>query len=109
MDDCALGWLSGCGMFHVKHRDGACTCPWSLAFPLLWQSRQRIYRYNHGLQTIITANYGLKALAERMVMSGKDRDSGNDVQSRRILSRICGMCHIVEIRGKDFRMQQSSV
>ena len=41
------------------------------------------YRYSHGLQTIITTNCGLKALAERMVMSGKDRDSGNDVQSRR--------------------------
>jgi len=66
------------------------------------------YRYSHGLQTIITTNYGLKALAERMVMSGKDRDSGNDVQSRRILSRICGMCHIVEVRGRDFRMHQSS-
>ena len=38
-------------------------------------------------------------------MSGKDRDSDNDVQYRRILSRICGMCYIVEVGGEDFRME----
>ena len=64
------------------------------------------YRSNHELQTIITSNYGLTALAERMVMSGKDRDPDNDVQCRRILSRICGMCHIIEVKGRDFRIQR---
>ena len=60
------------------------------------------YRYNHGLQTIITTNYGLKALAERMVTATKDKDSGNDVQCRRIPSRICGMCHISWSEGGTF-------
>ena len=34
------------------------------------------YRSTHELQTIITSNYGLEALAGRMVASSKDRDSG---------------------------------
>ena len=64
------------------------------------------YRSNHCLQTIITSNYGLNALAGRMATSGKDRDSGDDVQSQRVLSRICGMCYIVEIGGRDYRMKE---
>ena len=63
------------------------------------------YRSNHCLQTIITSNYGLNALAGRMATSGKDRDSGDDVQSQRVLSRICGMCYIVEVGGRDYRMK----
>ena len=63
------------------------------------------YRSNHELQTIITSNYGLTALAERMIAATKGKDSGDDVQSQRILSRICGMCYIVEVGGGDFRMQ----
>ena len=63
------------------------------------------YRYNHRLQTIITTNYGLKALSKRMTAVTKGKDSGNDVQSQRILSRICGMCHVVEVSGRDFRMR----
>ena len=65
------------------------------------------YRSNHELQTIITSNYGLAVLAERMMVAVKDRDAEGDVQSQRILSRICGMCHIVEIGGRDYRMGQS--
>ena len=61
------------------------------------------YRSNHELQTIITSNYGLKALAERMTAASKG--TGDDVQSQRILSRICGMCYIVEVVGRDFRME----
>ena len=64
------------------------------------------YRFNHELQTIIASNYGLTALAERMTAATKG--TGDDVQSQRILSRICGMCHIVEVRGRKFWMQQSS-
>ena len=60
------------------------------------------YRSQNSLQTIITTNYGLNALAGRMV---KDKDSDDVVQSKRILSRICGMCYIVEVKGRDFRMQ----
>ena len=62
------------------------------------------YRSNHEPQTIITSNYGLMALAERMTAATKG--TGDDVQSQRILSRICGMCHIVEVKGRDFRIQK---
>ena len=65
------------------------------------------YRLNHELQTIITSNYGLTALAGRMPAATKGRDSRDDVQSQRILSRICGMCYIVEVGGGDYRMGQS--
>ena len=61
------------------------------------------YRSNHELQTIITSNYGLTALAERMITATKG--TGDDVQSQRILSRICEMCYIVEVGGGDFRMK----
>ena len=63
------------------------------------------YRYNHDLQTIITTNYGLKALAGRMATAIKGKDSEGDVQSKRIISRICEMCYIVEVGGRDFRMR----
>ncbi len=66
------------------------------------------YRSNHELQTIITSNYGLTALAGRMTAATKGKDYGDDVQSQRILSRICGMCYIVEIGGRDFRMDGRS-
>ena len=65
------------------------------------------YRSNHELQTIITSNYGLKELSERMMATGKEGDS--ELQSRRILSRICGMSYVVEVGGKDFRMQGKTV
>ena len=60
------------------------------------------YRSNHELQTIITSNYGLTALAERMTAATKGKKSGDDVQSQRVLSRICGMCYIVEGGGGIF-------
>ncbi|MBQ1648626.1 MAG: hypothetical protein II047_09280 [Bacteroidales bacterium] len=63
------------------------------------------YRSQNSLQTIITTNYGLNALAGRMATGIKDKDSDDAAQSKRILSRICGMCYIVEVRGRDFRMQ----
>ena len=63
------------------------------------------YRSNHEMQTIITSNYGMAGLAERMVAAIKGKESGDSVQGKRILSRICGMCYIVEVGGKDFRMQ----
>lgn len=63
------------------------------------------YRANHELQTIITTNYGLKGLTERMRLTGNDGAICNDVQSRRILSRSCGMCYVVEVGGADYQMQ----
>ncbi len=50
-------------------------------------------------------DYGLRELAERMRLTGRDGAICGDVQSRRILSRICGMCYIVELGGGDYRMQ----
>ena len=46
-----------------------------------------------------------KGLAERMTVDTKGKDHGDDAQSQRILSRICGMCYIVEVCGRDFRME----
>ena len=66
------------------------------------------YRSNHKLQTIITSNYGLTALAERMMVATKGKESGDNVQSQRVLSRICGMCYIVEVGGGDFRMERNA-
>ena len=66
------------------------------------------YRSNHELQTIITSNYGLTALAERMMVATKGKESGDNVQSQRVLSRICGMCYIVEVGGGDFRMERNA-
>ena len=66
------------------------------------------YRSNHELQTIITSNYGLTVLAERMTVDTKGKDHSDDAQSQRILSRICGMCYIVEVGGGDFRMEGQS-
>ncbi len=63
------------------------------------------YRSNHELQTIITTNYGLKELDERMRLTGRNGAICGDVQSHRILSRICGMCYIVELGGRDYRME----
>lgn len=63
------------------------------------------YRSNHELQTIITTNYGLKELDERMRLTGRNGAICGDVQSHRILSRICGMCYIVEFGGRDCRME----
>lgn len=35
----------------------------------------------------------------------KGKESGDNVQSQQILSRICGMCYTVEAGGGDFRTQ----
>lgn len=48
------------------------------------------YRYEEMLPTIITSNYSLDELSTRL----------ND----RIVSRIAGMCDVVELKGKDRRI-----
>lgn len=57
------------------------------------------HRYNGGLQTIITSNYSPDALRDRLSMTCAD-----DTHARRIVSRICGMCQVVEIGGRDMRI-----
>ena len=40
-----------------------------------------------------------------MTSATKGKESIDDMQSQRILSRICGMCYTVEAGGGDFRME----
>ena len=59
------------------------------------------YRYNEGLQTIITSNYALGGIYERL------NDPTNDkvgIQGKRIASRLKQMCGVVEIRDEDQRL-----
>lgn len=60
------------------------------------------YRYNEKLQTIITTNYGMGQLAERLTIYDKS-GKADDTQAQRILSRIYGMCERVYLGGKDWR------
>ncbi len=53
------------------------------------------YRCNENLATVITSNYSLKILAEK-VISDKTKAS-------RIVSRIMGLCKVIEITGDDYR------
>ena len=60
------------------------------------------HRYNEGLQTIITSNYGPESIYDRLTV--RDRDGvGDDTHAKRIMSRIYGMCELVELGGKDWR------
>lgn len=63
------------------------------------------YRYNNRLQTVITTNYDMAALAERLTIYDR---SGNadDTQAQRIMSRIYGMCERVYLGGKDWRQRE---
>lgn len=61
-------------------------------------------RMNNELQTIITSNYALDKLAERLAIRGKNGQVEDDIPGKRIVSRIMGMCYIVEIGGNDRRM-----
>ena len=71
------------------------------------RARQEQVRLNRLIQSGgIPKAYARKTLGDYITSEAKG--TGDDVQSQRILSRICGMCHIVEVRGRDFRMQQSS-
>lgn len=60
------------------------------------------YRYNEKLQTIITTNYDMGALAERLTIRDKT-GRADDTQAQRILSRIYGMCERVYLGGRDWR------
>ena len=59
------------------------------------------YRLNQKLQTIITSNYSPTEIAKRI--AGNDHD---DVQGRRIMSRIYGLCKVAKIDGKDGRINE---
>lgn len=59
------------------------------------------YRLNHSLQTIITSNYSPTEIAKRLASNDHD-----DVQGRRIMSRIYGLCKVAKIDGKDGRLNE---
>ena len=60
------------------------------------------HRYNEGLQTIITSNFSPERIVDRLAARDK---AGNedDTNADRIMSRIYGMCELVELGGKDWR------
>ena len=51
-----------------------------------------------GLITVITSNYSLNDLADKLTIT-EDREAGN-----RIVSRIVGMCEIRQTKGEDYRV-----
>ena len=71
------------------------------------RARREQTRLNHLIQSGgIPKAYAGKTIGDYITSEAKG--TGDDLQSQRILSRICGMCHIVEVGGGDFRMGQSS-
>ena len=72
----------------------------------LWVGEQLFcllnHRYNEGLQTIITSNYDPESIAARLVCRDDD-GAEDDSQARRIMSRVFGMCEMVNLAGKDWR------
>lgn len=58
------------------------------------------YRLNHSLQTIITSNYSPTEIAERL------SDGSNEIQGKRIMSRIGGLCKVARVDGRDGRLNE---
>lgn len=55
-------------------------------------------------QTIFTANYTTAELYERLATVDWQGRIVDDMQGRRVMSRIFGMCYVVKLDGKDYRM-----
>lgn len=60
------------------------------------------YRYEQCLQTVFTSNYNTDQLCEHFAIDGNG--SRDDIVGKRIVSRIVAMCELVEMGGKDRRM-----
>jgi len=54
-------------------------------------------------QTIFTANYSTNELYERLSTFDKSGKIIDEMQGKRIMSRIFGMCYVVKLDGKDYR------
>lgn len=61
-------------------------------------------RYNAGKPVIVTSNYRLKEIGERMNHPKDDDGKFPSVTGDRIISRLAQMCNRVEIKGKDRRI-----
>lgn len=59
-------------------------------------------------QTIFTANYTTTVLYDRLATVDRSGRVIDDMQGRRIMSRIFGMCYVVKLDGKDYRMKQGA-
>ena len=60
-------------------------------------------RYNERRQVLITSNYTLGELEERL---NNPRDAKPDVMGSRISSRLMEMCGRVHLKGKDYRLKR---
>ena len=63
------------------------------------------HRYNERLATVVTSNYSPTQVIAHMATVDRDGNVIDDLQGKRIMSRIYGMCERVEIRGTDWRMK----
>lgn len=63
------------------------------------------HRYNECLQTVVTSNYNPTQIIRRMATVDRGGNVVDDLQGKRIMSRIYEMCERVEIRGTDWRMK----
>lgn len=63
-------------------------------------------RMNESLQTIITANYNLEQLGERLAIRDKSGRVEDDIPGKRIISRILKLCYVIPIVGRDRRPEE---
>ena len=61
------------------------------------------HRYNEKLQTVITSNHSPDDIVEHMATVNRDGDIVDDMQGKRIVSRIFGMCEVIRLGGEDYR------
>jgi len=61
------------------------------------------YRYNEKLPTVITSNYDTEEIVGRMAIVDRDGKVIDDMQGKRVMSRIFGMCQAVYVGGEDYR------
>ena len=62
------------------------------------------YRYNAKLPTLVTSNYDNKEVVQHLAeRDRKTQEIIDDTQGQRIMSRICEMCVVMKLSGKDWR------
>ena len=61
------------------------------------------YRYNEKLPMIITSNYDPKKIIERMAIVDRAGNVVDDMQGKRIMSRVYEMCSRIVLTGEDYR------